>query len=169
MNQTTYAENAKYFHDTVFPAAYALLSPGMNSPAASAMLLAMGLQESRLWYRKQIGGPARGCWQFEQGGGVVGVLTHPASKAHALSVCKARNVTASANPVYLALASDDILACCFARLLLYTLPGRLPAQNQPDEGWRQYIDAWRPGMPHRNTWNDFFRIGWETVLADVRP
>ena len=165
MNETTYAQNCQHFLDDIFPEAYALLSPGMNSPAASAELLAIGLQEGRLWYRKQIGGPARGAYQFVQGGGVAGVLSHPASKAHALSVCKARKVTAAPNPVYLALASDDILATCFARLLLYTLPWRLPAQDDPNTGWAQYISAWRPGAPHRGTWDNFYKIAWDTVTT----
>ena len=56
------------------------------------MLLAIGLQESRLTHRRQIGGPARGLWQFERGGGVAGVLRHAASRDHALSVCDARRV-----------------------------------------------------------------------------
>ena len=164
MNEATYSENAKHFYETVFPDAYALLSPGMNTQEASAMLLAMGLQESRLWYRKQISGPARGAWQFEQGGGVAGVLTHPSSRAPAVNVCKARGVAAISSAVYQALEKDDILACCFARLLLYTLPWKLPAQNDPDTGWAQYIAAWRPGMPHRSTWNNFYSIAWATVV-----
>ena len=164
MNETTYTDNAKWFYNNVLPQAYALLPPAMGSPAASAMLLAIGLQEGRLYYRKQIGGPAHGPWQFEKGGGVVGVLTHASTKALAAKVCVARNVAGNASAVYEELTEDDVLACCFARLLLYTLPGKLPAQGDPDEGWWQYISAWRPGMPHRSTWNNFYTIAWATVV-----
>ena len=69
-----------------FPAVYAetmqLLPAKMDSPQARAMLKAIALQESRFEHRKQIGGPARGFWQFEQGGGVRGVLNHPYSREH---------------------------------------------------------------------------------------
>ena len=42
-----------------------LLPEKMDSQAARAELVAIGLQESRLKYRAQIGGPARGYHQFE--------------------------------------------------------------------------------------------------------
>ena len=63
--------------DAVRPA-LALLPAAMNTPQARCMLLAIGLQESRFVHRRQIGGPARGFWQFERGtrtsrGGVWGV------------------------------------------------------------------------------------------------
>ena len=54
----------------------ALLPKQMSSPAAIAMLLTIGLQESKFIYRRQVGGPARGFYQFEQMGGVAGVLHH---------------------------------------------------------------------------------------------
>ncbi len=151
-------------NDEIFPQAFALLSPGMDSLPARAMLLAMGLQESRFEHRVQIGGPAHGYWQFEQGGGCVGVLTHSAVRAATESVCKARSVLASPRAVYQAIVNDDVLACCCARLLLYTLPGKLPAQNERERGWLQYIDAWRPGLPHRSSWDALFDKAWATVL-----
>ena len=49
--------------DILDPAAKLL--PGMDSAKARVMLLAIGLQESRFEHRRQIGGPARGFWQFE--------------------------------------------------------------------------------------------------------
>ena len=52
--------------DAVRPA-LALLPAAMNTPQARCMLLAIGLQESRFVHRRQIGGPARGFWQFERG------------------------------------------------------------------------------------------------------
>ena len=44
----------------------------MLSDEAVTMMLAIGYQESRFEHRRQIRGPARGFWQFEHGGGVVG-------------------------------------------------------------------------------------------------
>ncbi len=152
-------------NDEVFPQAFALLSPGMNSLPARAMLLAIGLQESSFTARVQNGGPAHGYWQFEQGGGVTGVLRHPVSRGSAVFVCGNRGIAAVPRDVYKAVINDDVLACCFARLLLYTLPGKLPAQNQREEGWQQYLEAWRPGAPHRSTWDAFYDRAWRTVIT----
>ena len=68
--------------------ALALMQPRFYTPNAVHLLLAIGLQESGLCERCQIidgggKGPARGLWQFERGGGVVGVLTHPLTRTHA--------------------------------------------------------------------------------------
>src|SRR5690606_12018619 len=64
-------------HDakTLIEAGLALLPEPDSSREARAMLLAIALQESRFMHRRQIGGPARGYWQFEVGG-VRGVMTH---------------------------------------------------------------------------------------------
>ncbi len=150
----------------IVPAAYALLPPQMHRPAATAMLLAIAMQESRLEHRQQIGGPARGFWQFEKGGGVAGVLRHPLTAGHAQkALCDLRYPGAVASPetVYAVLAHNDTLAAVFARLLLWTVPGRLPTVNEPEIGWQQYLDGWRPGKPHRETWNTFFSEAWRTV------
>lgn len=143
-----------------------ILPPMMTSDAAKAMLLAIGMQESRLVHRKQIGGPARGLWQFERGGGVAGVLRHPRTQAHAATVCWRLSNAGTTTSVYHALEHDDVLAACFARLLLWTLPGSLPVRGQAEEGWRQYIAAWRPGKPHRHTWDKFYEDAWATVLGE---
>lgn len=51
--------------------AFALLPAKIDSSAARCQILAIGLHESRFLHRRQIGGPARGLQQFEQGGGVL--------------------------------------------------------------------------------------------------
>lgn len=142
-----------------------LLPVAMSTPEARAMVLAMALQESHLMYRHQIGGPARSYWQMEQGGGVRGVLQHPASAAHIQHVLKALDYAPDADPeaCYVAIEHNDILAAAFARLLLYTLPDQLPARDRPDAGWAQYTKAWRPGRPHRETWDAYFDQAWSLV------
>lgn len=137
--------------------ALALLPAGMDTPAARVMLLAIGLQESRFVHRRQIGGPARGFWQFEKGsrasrGGVWGVYLHPASKDHLAALCRARSVACSPDSVYTALEYDDVLAAGVARLLLWTDPKALPAIGDADAGWALYLRTWRPGKPHSKTW-----------------
>lgn len=150
--------------DMIDPA-LALLPERMSSPAAKAMLLAIGLQESRFKHREQIGGPARGFWQFEQGGGVRGVLFHTASRDYATSLCQDRNVWPNARGVYLGLAKDDVLAAGFARLLLWTDPKPLP--TNADDAWKLYLRTWRPGKPHRHTWDAFYQQAQEAVHGMV--
>src|SRR5690554_2126098 len=96
-----------------------LLPTRMDSPEARVMLHAIALQESRYANRRQIRGPARGLWQFEQGGGVAGVLRHRSSADLARHVCSKRRVDAAAKAVYSRLEYDDIIAAAFARLLLW--------------------------------------------------
>lgn len=140
----------------MLPSAYALLPAAMKSDRADVMMLAIGLQESRFKHRRQIGGPARGFWQFEKGGGVKGVLTHPSTRAHVLRVCQACSVEPKAVAVYPALALDDTLAGSFARLLLYSDAAPLPKLGEPEAAWSYYLRNWRPGKPHRQTWDAFY-------------
>lgn len=133
--------------------ALALLPAKMDTAAARVQLLAIGLQESRFLHRRQLGnGPARGLWQFERGGGVRGVLTHPASREHAYRICGIRGVEAVAAAVYPALEADDVLGAAFARLLMWTDAWRLPAVGDVQGAWNMYIRTWRPGRPHPETW-----------------
>lgn len=128
-----------------------LLPVGMDTPQARIMLLAIGLQESGLTQRVQMGdGPARGLWQFERGG-VRGVLEHPSTINLAAWACRARKVAPTAQAVWGALESDDVLAAAFARLLLWCDPMRLPDNVQG--GWGLYLRTWRPGKPHPDRWS----------------
>lgn len=127
------------------------------------MLLAIANQESRFQHRKQVGGPARGLWQFELGGGVAGVMAHRATAGHVSRVLEELLYPRLPGAVYDALSHNDTLACVFARLLLWTLPGALPGPDDPEAGWKQYISGWRPGKPHRGTWDAFYRDAWQRV------
>lgn len=137
----------------------------VDTPEARVMLLAIGLQESRFIHRRQIGGPARGFWQFEQGGGVRGVLRHPTSRELADKICYVRSVPPTEGAVYEALDDDDVLACCFARLLLWTDPARLPPVGEAQDAWDLYIRTWRPGKPHRHTWGGLYLAAMGEVLV----
>lgn len=151
------------FNRIVLTPALGLLPSHMDSPAARAMIVAICLQESRLRHRKQIGGPARGFAQFERGGGVRGVLMHPATKDHAAAVCVQLSYTPTPEVVYDALSDNDVLAAVFARLLLWTLPQALPGPGEADKGWQQYLSAWRPGKPHPETWAAFYDEAWGKI------
>ena len=153
----------EHIRDHVLPAALSLLPDRMDSPEADAMLLAIGLQESRFTHRRQVRGPARGFWQFEVGG-VSGVLRHTASAEHLRNACAALHYAPAVADVHGALADNDTLACVVARLLLWTLPSPLP--RDAEGAWEQYIDAWRPGKPHRGTWDAFYAQAWATLTGD---
>lgn len=139
-----------------------LLPSRMNSPEAEAMLLAIGLQESLLIHRRQIGGPARGLLQFETGG-VRGVLTHQHSRSHALAVCAACGVEPTTPAVYAALEHDDVLAMAIGRLLLWTDPKPLPNLGKADEAWALYLRTWRPGAAKRD--HDNLLLKWRGNYA----
>ena len=150
------------FH-AIHAASMALLPPKMVSAPAEAMLIAIGLQESRFEHRRQIGGPARGFWQFEQGGGVRGVMEHPATAPIILPILDRLQYEPVVPVVYSALEHNDILACIFARLLLWTVPGPLPGPSDAHGAWEYYVEGWRPGKPHRQTWDDFYARAWQEV------
>jgi hypothetical protein len=119
----------------------------MGKPNAVAEVLAIGYQESdgyrsRLQYQ---GGPARGLWQNEKGGGVKGVMTHPASRDFAAMLCNIREVVPTVDAVYTALAYDDVLAAGMARLLLWTDAAPLPTLGDAEGSFLTYIRVWRPG------------------------
>lgn len=129
------------------------------------LMLAIGLQESRFKHRRQINGPARGYWQFERGGGVRGVLLHKTTRDAAVALCKARGAAPNDQAVYAALERDDVLAAGFARLLLWTDPRPLPELGDIDAAWDYYIRNWRPGKPHRKTWDALYREAMQCVLS----
>lgn len=146
----------------VIPPAMALLPPKMDTRDARAMLLAIGLQESRLTYRRQIGGPARGFHQFETGG-VRGVLAHAATRALASQVAAALGYPATVDALHPNFETDDLLDCAFARLLLWVDARPMPPAGAYDLSWDIYIFGWRPGKPHRQTWDAFYDEAWAAV------
>ena len=143
-------------------AGLALLPSAMSSREARVMLYAIGLQESRFEHRFQIvkfnpgrKGPARGFWQFERGGGCKGVVEHPASRFWMHRVCVRQNIPFNATELWKQIEHDDALAAIAARLLLFTDPKALPGLLNPGGAWNLYVRTWRPGKPHRKTWDEF--------------
>lgn len=156
--------------DNAIAPALKLLPGYMDSPQARVMLLAIGLQESALTHRAQIltggkKGPARGLWQMERGGGVLGVLTHRASRKLAHQLCAAFEVHPDSREVWEALESNDILAAALARLLLWTDPLALPAVDDDKGAWALYLRVWRPGKPRPEHWAPYHRMAREFVAG----
>lgn len=141
-----------------------LLPAKLNTQDAKAMICAIGLQESRFEYRRQMNeGPAMGWWQFERGGGVFGVLNNDYTEKIIKPICSRLGVEPTSEECWQALQYNDVLALCFARLLLYTGPWKLPGPTDVREGWRQYLWCWRPGKPHEHTWQGNFIKAWQIV------
>ncbi|WP_431482226.1 hypothetical protein [Pseudomonas solani] len=135
---------------TVIIPALTILPVKMTGRAAELQLLATTLQEDPKQRRRQWPtGPARGLWQFEQGGGVSGVLRHKNTRQYAVTLCDERNVRPVAELVHARLEHDDILAAGFARLLLWSDPLALPAPGEVEAGWQLYLRTWRPGAYSR--------------------
>lgn len=138
-----------------------ILGDNYGNNDAKLEVLAIGGQETKYTARRQIikkdgvlvpKGPATSFWQFEQGGGVIGVLKHERSATLAKRLCAVRDVEPTAAAVWAAMEHDDVLGAGFARLLLLTDLGRLPKIGDVEGGWATYIKNWRPGKPHKDTW-----------------
>lgn len=155
--------------EKVISPALQLCGANMDSMEAEALVLAICVQESGLAHRVQVSGPAHGLPQFEKAG-IRGVLTHRSSAEHAKRICDALGVYPSVEAVYDAMATNDILAACFARLLLWTDPRSLPPLGEVDDAWDYYVRNWRPGAvlgssegaeKHRERWE----ASYETALS----
>lgn len=143
--------------------AMALLPMALDSLAARVLLLAIGQQESRFIYRVQQGGPARGFWQCEQGGGCKGVITNETSTALARELCIARSVEFTSAGIYAGIVNDDVLAAGVSRLILFCDPKPLPAADDPAGGWECYLRNWRPGHPRPDSWPDYHAAARRTL------
>ncbi len=153
----------RYVRNAVIPAIYELLPHTMESPESRAMLVCIGLQESRFEHRRQVGGPALSFWQMEAGGGVRGVLRHPATRPYITPILKTMLYEDDESECHAALLDNDILAAVFARLLLYSDPKPLPKADEPNVGWEYYRRTWRPGKPHPKTWRQYWDQSWTLV------
>lgn len=143
-----------------------LLPAHMDSPKARVLMLAIGLQESRFEYRKQLNnGPANGFWQMERRGGVAGVCKHPASRDLMRKVCAALDCEFDITAVWERIATDDVLAAAAARLLLWADTAPLPEIGQAKLAWDYYQNVWRPGRPHVETWPALYA----RAVAAVQP
>jgi hypothetical protein len=154
----------KIAYDLIYSATASLLPVKMASIESKALLLAIGLQESAFEHRRQMNdGPARSWWQFEQGGAVRGVLQHAATRPYILPIIEQFGYEDYPATCWTAIEHNDIVACAFARLLLWTVPSKLPKPEQHEVAWRQYLWAWRPGKPHADKWPGNYALAWQMV------
>lgn len=139
-----------------------------DTPDARRFVLAIALQESDLAHRRQVvggteSGPAASFWQFEPGGGCKGVLTHYLVAPTMRQLCVDFNVDTTPLALWEAMRYHDIIAAIAARLLIYTLPSKLPTAAA--DGWAQYTAAWRPGKPHPDKWKSCWDLATLTTGA----
>ena len=155
-------------------AGLALLPSKMRTTAARVLLYATNRQENPNRSPRQIVkvdgklqpiGPAAGDYQFEKGGGVKGVLTHPASSRYAQACCFVRGVLHTPDKVFTAIQTDAVLAAALARLLYYTDPKALPILGDEQGNWELYLRTWRPGAYARQP--DELRAKWTKSYADA--
>lgn len=162
-----------FIYRYIIPATYALLPGKMTSVEATAMLLAIGLQESGFIARQQGGtwnhpgdGPAMSWWQFELNGGVKELLTNPTTKP-ILNPILALLGYPDHTPVAIheAMEHNDVLACVMARLLLWIDSAPMPPRTNARAGWTIYLRNWRPGKPHPDEWPDNFDHAWRIITG----
>lgn len=157
--------------------AIALLGIQFESEAARVLLYAIGLQESAFAHRRQVVsiegvlkpvGPATGYWQFEEGGGVRGVVKHPVTRPLVMKLCKARGVAFNPRSIWEALQTDDVLAAGIARLLLWSDPRAFPRLSDVRGMWLYYERNWRPGKPHPEKWPALYATALQFVLEGAK-
>jgi hypothetical protein len=162
----------------IIPAAYDLLPPRSRSLKASALLLAIGLQESGFAHRRQLPrppsttpGPARSLWQYEPGtkAAIALMLKHPRVGPIVSDLATRLGYEADRLTLYYASEHNDVLACGLARCNLLTLPAPLPGPTDQALGWGQYLAAWNPGRPRADDWPANFAVAWGLIetLTDV--
>ncbi|MDB5382349.1 MAG: hypothetical protein JWO26_1981 [Rhodospirillales bacterium] len=91
---------------------------------AQVLLAAIAAKESGIEHRDHVDAPGRdvlapalGVWQSERGGGVAGVLRHPASRLAAVAICRAEGVAPEPDAIWYALKLNgrlaaDLRGCC---------------------------------------------------------
>jgi hypothetical protein len=156
-----------YMTEVVFPAAFKMLPEKMDSIEARALIFSIFLQESRLVNRVQIGnGPAHGFGQFELAG-IKGVLNHPSTRGHIATVLRNMGYDSRLVTSYEAIVHNDILAVCYARLLLWSSPKPLPQMGDIVGAWEYYVEQWRPGKPVRPSWDALYKQAWN-IITEIR-
>ena len=158
----------RLLNTAIYPALSDLSKLGIPaSKEAARVILAIALQESGLKHRRQVvsggaeNGPAVSFWQGELTGGLIDMLARPATKPRMLAICEMYNVTPTPAGLWEAIRYQDIVAAAAARLLIYTLPKVLPADDIA--GWEQYKKAWAPGKPKPDTWPANWALASATV------
>ena len=142
--------------------------PGQfDSIEARVLLLATSGQEADFQHRRQVGGPARGLWQFEQIA-VKEVLTNPVTSIYARAICVMHGVAPTITDCYLALANDDVFACCFARYNYWPVRAPLPPARYDAvlTAYHYYDGRWKPGFERPEDFPRYHQLALEAYGID---
>lgn len=139
------------FYSLVLLPSCAELPPAMNTPQSRLMLMAAAGQETGWANRTQVGGPARGFWQFDMTA-IVDLLGNSVTGSLVLAACALWDVPGDAPTIYEAIAWHDPLACHMARLLFLADPAPLPAVGDAAGAYACYTRNWRPGVERPAAW-----------------
>ena len=139
----------------------------VQSPPAEVLMLAIAIQESALRHRTQVGGPARGWWQFERAGGLAGVMDHARTRTHLAHFCEAVGLKHDLYALWDALPYSELLQVALARLLLWSDSRPLPALGDKEGSWSYYLRNWRPGKPGTARWGAAYDGAAELVRIDA--
>lgn len=162
-------------HRCLVAATLSIFPHEFNTPRAQAMLLAIGLQESKFEARRQLvagekrwwksQGPAVGYWQNERIG-IQGIMEHRRAGPLLEQVCGELGYPFDLDVLYDAVKYDNILAVVIARLMLWVHPDPLPDESDVAAAWHYYIRTWRPGKPHADRWAENYSRAWAIVHAE---
>lgn len=94
---------------------------------------------------KSAKGPARSLWQMEAGGGIKGVLNHTGTAVYMRDILEYFGIERTPDACWHAVEDNDVLAACFARLLLWSDALKLPDIKDHDGAFELYLRTWRPG------------------------
>ena len=139
----------------------------VQSPQAECLMLAIAIQESALRHRVQVGGPARGWWQFEKAGGLAGVMEHARTRTHLAHYCEAVGLKYDIHALWDALPHSELLQVALARLLLWSDAKSLPGLGDKEGAWQYYLRNWRPGKPGMARWGAAYDGAAELVRIDA--
>jgi hypothetical protein len=93
------------------------------------------------------------------------LLDHATCGPALRSVCDARGVEPTADAIFAALLTDDILGFCCTRLLYWADPHPVPAIGNVDAGWACYLRAQRPGKPDQVRWERVYPVAVACFVA----
>jgi hypothetical protein len=136
-----------------------LTGRALDTPEARLFSLAISFQETDVDDRIQVGDGgkllpkyARSFWQFERMGGVAELIEHPKAGPLLKAICERLDIPCEVNLLHEAMAWNDFLAACMARLLFWIDPDPVPGLTDVDKAYQVYDRRWRPGNKRPEDW-----------------